>query len=50
MNVETTKMTEYADFLAENSRKIVNLCTKIEETLILAQVAFFGGNYHGIRC
>ncbi len=36
MNVETTKMAEYADFLAENSRLIVDLCTKIEETLILA--------------
>ena len=36
MNVDTGKMTEYAEFLDENSRKIVELCTKIEETLVLA--------------
>ena len=36
MNVDTVKMAEYAEFLQENSRKIVSLCTKIEETLVLA--------------
>lgn len=36
MNVDTGKMTEYADFLDETSRKIVALCSKIEESLIMA--------------
>ena len=36
MNVDTGKMGEYAEFLDENSRKIVELCNKIEETLALA--------------
>lgn len=36
MNVDTGKMTEYADFLDKTSRKIVLLCTKIEESLIMA--------------
>ena len=36
MNVDTGKMAEYAEFLDENSRNIVELCTKIEETLVLA--------------
>lgn len=36
MNVDTGKMGEYAEFLDENSRKIVELCTKIEETLVVA--------------
>ena len=36
MNVDTGKMTEYADFLDETSRKIVALCSKIEESLIIA--------------
>lgn len=36
MNVDTGKMSEYAAFLDENSRKIVALCTKIEESLVLA--------------
>ena len=36
MNVDTGKMTEYADFLDETSRKIVALCLKIEESLIMA--------------
>ena len=36
MNVETTKMSEYADFLEENSKKIIALCTSIEESLSLA--------------
>lgn len=36
MNVNTGKMTEYAEFLDETSRKIVSLCRKIEENLIMA--------------
>lgn len=36
MNVNTGKMTEYAEFLDETSRKIVSLCSKIEESLIMA--------------
>jgi hypothetical protein len=36
MNVDTGKMEEYAKFLDENSRKIVELCTKIEAALVLA--------------
>ena len=36
MNVDTVKMSEYADFLDENSQKIIALCTKIEECLIIA--------------
>lgn len=36
MNVNTEKMTEYADFLDETSRKIVALCTKIEQSLVMA--------------
>lgn len=36
MNVDTGKMAEYADFLEENSRKIIALCTKIEEGLEVA--------------
>lgn len=36
MNVNTSKMTEYAEFLDETSRKIVSLCSKIEESLIMA--------------
>ena len=36
MNVDTVKMSEYADFLDDNSQKIIALCTKIEECLIIA--------------
>ena len=36
MNVETTKMSEYAEFLDENSRKIIALCTNIEQCLEMA--------------
>lgn len=36
MNVDPGKMTEYADFLDETSRKIVALCSKIEESLVMA--------------
>jgi len=36
MNVETTKMAEYAAFLDENSRKIIALCTEIEGCLAVA--------------
>lgn len=36
MNVDTVKMSEYADFLDDNSQKIIALCTKIEECLIVA--------------
>lgn len=36
MNVDTGKMAEYADFLEENSGKIMALCTKIEEGLEVA--------------
>ena len=36
MNVDTGKMTEYAEFLEETSRKIIALCTKLEEGLVLA--------------
>lgn len=36
MNVNTEKMTEYADFLDETSRRIVTLCTKIEQSLVMA--------------
>ena len=36
MNVDTMKMAEYADFLEENSRKIVDLCNRIEELLNIA--------------
>ena len=36
MNVDTVKMSEYAEFLDENSQKIIALCTKIEECLIIA--------------
>jgi len=36
MNVDTGKMAEYADFLDETSRRIIELCNNIEETLVLA--------------
>lgn len=36
MNVDTGKMVEYADFLSENSSRIIELCTRIEENLMLA--------------
>lgn len=36
MNVDTQKMEEYAEFLEENSRKIIDLCNKLEENLIIA--------------
>lgn len=36
MNVNTQKMEEYAAFLEENSRKIIELCNKLEESLIMA--------------
>lgn len=36
MNVNTQKMEEYAEFLEENSRKIIALCNKLEESLIIA--------------
>ena len=36
MNVNTQKMEEYAVFLEENSRKIIELCNKLEESLIMA--------------
>lgn len=36
MNFDTGKMSEYADFLDETSRKIVALCSKIEESLVMA--------------
>lgn len=36
MNVNTQKMEEYAEFLEENSRKIIELCNKLEESLAMA--------------
>lgn len=36
MNVNTQKMEEYAEFLEENSRKIIALCNKLEESLVIA--------------
>lgn len=36
MNVDIQKMEEYAEFLEENSRKIIDLCNKLEENLIIA--------------
>ena len=36
MNVNTDKMGEYAEFLDQNSQKIIALCNKIEETLVIA--------------
>lgn len=36
MNVDPAKMAEYADFLSNNSRKIVELCNRIEEGLLIA--------------
>ena len=36
MNVNTQKMEEYAEFLDENSRKIITLCNKLEESLVVA--------------
>ena len=36
MNVNTQKMEEYAEFLEENSRKIIDLCNKLEECLVIA--------------
>ncbi len=36
MNVDTGKMSEYADFLEENSKNIITLCSKIEESLAIA--------------
>lgn len=36
MKVNTGKMTEYAEFLDETSKKIELLCTKIEEGLLMA--------------
>lgn len=36
MNVNTQKMEEYAEFLEENSRKIIELCNKLEESLVMA--------------
>ena len=35
MNVNTQKMEEYAEFLEENSRKIIVLCNKLEESLVM---------------
>lgn len=36
MNVNTQKMEEYAQFLDENSRKIIALCNQLEESLMIA--------------
>ena len=36
MNVNTQKMEEYAEFLEENSRKIIALCNKLDESLVIA--------------
>ncbi len=36
MNVNTQKMEEYAEFLEENSRKIIDLCNKLGESLVIA--------------
>lgn len=36
MNVNTTKMVEYANFLEENSRNIIALCTSLEGKLSVA--------------
>ena len=36
MNVNTQKMEEYAEFLEQNSRKIIELCNKLEESLVMA--------------
>lgn len=36
MNVNTNKMSEYAEFLNENSRNIIALCNKIEQNLLIA--------------
>lgn len=36
MNVNTQKMEEYAEFLEENSRRIIALCNKLGESLVIA--------------
>jgi len=36
MNVDTGKMMEYAGFLEECSRQIINLCSSLEENLLVA--------------
>lgn len=36
MNVNTMKMEEYAQFLEEKSRNIIELCNHIQEDLIIA--------------
>lgn len=36
MNVDTQKMSEYADFLEESSRRVVALCQKLETNLAVA--------------
>lgn len=36
MNVETEKMSHYAEFLSDNSLKIKELCSRIQESLTLA--------------
>ena len=36
MNVNTRKMEEQAEFLTENSKKIIAICNKLEESLAVA--------------
>lgn len=33
MNVDTGRMKEYADFMEEQSSKIINLCDQIEQSI-----------------
>ena len=33
MNVDTSRMQEYADFMEEQSRQIINLCNQIEQSM-----------------
>ena len=35
MNVNTQKMEEYAEFLEKKKRKIIVLCNKLEESLVM---------------
>lgn len=36
MNVDTDLMARYAEFLEENSRQIITLCTQLEDCLNIA--------------
>ena len=47
MDVNTQKMEEYATFLEENSRKIIELCNKLEESLVVAVQCMDQQSGHG---